>query len=133
MLEQSAALAGSRAHQVFTGIDIFGRGTYGGGGFTSSAALAQINRYKTSVALFAPGWTFERHGPSRIDFETTEDRFWTGKAFAELLENGDASEGNLNGWTVQNAGDGWKIDKDGFNGTPSHFTASYFYKASKHL
>ena len=35
----SAARAGSRAAQVFMGIDCFGRNTYGGGGFLSGEAL----------------------------------------------------------------------------------------------
>ena len=35
----SAARAGSRAPQVFMGIDCFGRNTYGGGGYLSGEAL----------------------------------------------------------------------------------------------
>ncbi|GAA5974606.1 hypothetical protein JCM5350_001215 [Sporobolomyces pararoseus] len=54
-----------RPKQICFGIDVFGRGTYGGGGFQSWRALEAIRsagaefyeRY--SAALFAPGWTVE--------------------------------------------------------------------------
>lgn len=52
---QSAAAAGGRAMDVYTGIDIWGRNTYGGGGFNCHKALREINNM-TSIALFAPGW-----------------------------------------------------------------------------
>ena len=35
----SAKLAGARARQVFMGIDVFGRNTFGGGGMLSGHAL----------------------------------------------------------------------------------------------
>lgn len=37
---QAAAAAGARARQVYMGIDVFGRGTWGGGGFRTHVALA---------------------------------------------------------------------------------------------
>jgi mannosyl-glycoprotein endo-beta-N-acetylglucosaminidase len=36
---QAAAAAGNRARDVYMGIDVFGRGTWGGGGFKSHVAL----------------------------------------------------------------------------------------------
>ena len=36
---ECAARAGSRAAEVFMGIDVFGRNTFGGGGFRSGRAL----------------------------------------------------------------------------------------------
>ena len=34
-LQQTALLAGSHCSNVFVGIDVFGRGCYGGGGFNT--------------------------------------------------------------------------------------------------
>ncbi|GAA5862640.1 hypothetical protein JCM5353_001233, partial [Sporobolomyces roseus] len=55
---------GVNENQIYFGIDMFGRGSYGGGGFESWRALEAICRSRTdeeglSVALFAPGWTVE--------------------------------------------------------------------------
>ncbi|KAF9580926.1 hypothetical protein BGW38_002237, partial [Lunasporangiospora selenospora] len=72
----SAELAGSRKRDVYTGIDIWGRGTYGGGGFTTFKALKIIQRDQTSVALFAPGWTYEHLG--KDSFMTNDRLFWIG-------------------------------------------------------
>jgi len=89
----SAQRAGVRRHDVYTGIDVFGRGSYGGGGFRLSLvrdgavaastavarrsaetvggsrsglcapqALDAILEADTSIALFAPGWTWEAAG-----------------------------------------------------------------------
>ena len=38
------------------GVDVFGRGTYGGGGMACAAAAQVALRAGTSLALFAPGW-----------------------------------------------------------------------------
>ncbi|KAK4475168.1 hypothetical protein MN116_002251 [Schistosoma mekongi] len=53
--------------KVFVGIDCFGRGCIGGGGFGTSEALKVILDVNASrpdrplsVALFAPGWVFEK-------------------------------------------------------------------------
>ncbi|KAI6040983.1 glycoside hydrolase family 85 protein [Pisolithus marmoratus] len=46
---------------VMTGVDVWGRGQYGGGGFNSYRAITHINPQSLglSVALFGPGWTWE--------------------------------------------------------------------------
>jgi hypothetical protein len=49
MIEKSSLLAGKRNQDVFTGIDIFGRGCIGG--FNTHQSLEFIEKYKTSVAL----------------------------------------------------------------------------------
>eukprot|EP00094_Tigriopus_californicus_P010058 TCALIF_09699-PA protein Name:"Similar to ENGASE Cytosolic endo-beta-N-acetylglucosaminidase (Homo sapiens)" AED:0.13 eAED:0.13 QI:0/-1/0/1/-1/1/1/0/383 len=48
-----------RAHDIFVGIDVFGRGCFGGGGFNTKQALEQARSNQFSVAIFAPGWTYE--------------------------------------------------------------------------
>jgi mannosyl-glycoprotein endo-beta-N-acetylglucosaminidase len=70
----SSFLAGSRSCDMFLGVDVFGRGTFGGGKFNSHAAsaIAQVFHQKyffflvsfaqivgCSLAVFAPGWTHE--------------------------------------------------------------------------
>eukprot|EP00727_Mastigamoeba_balamuthi_P005704 m51a1_g1753 putative cytosolic endo-beta-n-acetylglucosaminidase-like (576) ;mRNA; r:227318-229330 len=73
MPAESARMAGSRCYDVYTGIDVFGRNTYGGGGFECHRALNEIAG-STSVALFAPGWTYEELGAER--FAENSERFW---------------------------------------------------------
>ncbi|KAG0308811.1 hypothetical protein BGZ98_006743 [Dissophora globulifera] len=72
----SVALAGSRNRDVYTGIDIWGRNTYGGGGYTTYKALEVIQREKSSCALFAPAWTYQ--SLSKDSFMTNDRLFWTG-------------------------------------------------------
>ncbi|KAF9133544.1 hypothetical protein BGW39_009515 [Mortierella sp. 14UC] len=73
---ESVALAGPRNRDVYTGIDIWGRNTFGGGGFTTYKALEIIQRERTSCALFAPAWTYESLG--KEEFMTNDRLFWTG-------------------------------------------------------
>ncbi|KAI8598638.1 glycosyl hydrolase family 85-domain-containing protein, partial [Dissophora ornata] len=73
---ESVALAGPRNRDVYTGIDIWGRNTYGGGGYTTYKALEVIQRERTSCALFAPAWTYESLG--KEDFMTNDRLFWSG-------------------------------------------------------
>lgn len=44
---------------VYVGVDVFGRGCLGGGGFQCNQALREIRKRGMSVAIFAPGWTYE--------------------------------------------------------------------------
>ena len=46
----------SRRWDVYMGIDVFGRNTYGGGGYDCDKALEVIRNAGVSAALFAPGW-----------------------------------------------------------------------------
>jgi mannosyl-glycoprotein endo-beta-N-acetylglucosaminidase len=71
---QSTELALERNWDVYTGIDVWGRNTFGGGGFNCHRALRIIEKAKTSVAIFAPAWTLESFG--QIGFHERERRFW---------------------------------------------------------
>jgi len=44
----------NRRYDVYVGIDVFGRGVYGGGGFNTYQAMEFIQKYDLSYALFAP-------------------------------------------------------------------------------
>eukprot|EP00123_Amoebidium_parasiticum_P006946 comp17765_c0_seq1/m.17793 comp17765_c0_seq1/g.17793 ORF comp17765_c0_seq1/g.17793 comp17765_c0_seq1/m.17793 type:complete len:787 (-) comp17765_c0_seq1:308-2668(-) len=73
-LDQSVLCAGSRADDVYVGVDVFGRGCPGGGGFNSCAAMALIGQRDLSAALFAPGYVYECLKPSNFHIEQL--RFW---------------------------------------------------------
>ncbi|GMI79933.1 Endo-beta-N-acetyglucosaminidase 85B [Hibiscus trionum] len=70
----SATFAGDRKFDVYMGIDVFGRGTYGGGQWTTNVALDVIKKDDISAALFAPGWIYETKQPP--DFQTAQNRWW---------------------------------------------------------
>lgn len=46
---------------VYFGIDVFGRGSYGGGRWNCDFAYSRLLELGFSVALFAPGWVLEEH------------------------------------------------------------------------
>jgi mannosyl-glycoprotein endo-beta-N-acetylglucosaminidase len=78
----SASLAGDRrCRDVYFGIDVHGRNTFGGGGFKSDVACRVALAAGTSVALFAPGWTHENfparhvHRLSRLFFDAIVEHF----------------------------------------------------------
>ncbi|XP_012284248.1 uncharacterized protein LOC105701771 [Orussus abietinus] len=75
-LSKSRKLASDvdRIRDVYVGLDVWGRGCPGGGGFNSAYALDRIRRQDLSVAIFAPGWTHEFFGAHV--FDTTESIFW---------------------------------------------------------
>ncbi|KAL0299327.1 UNVERIFIED_CONTAM: Cytosolic endo-beta-N-acetylglucosaminidase 1 [Sesamum radiatum] len=70
----SADVAGDRKFDVYMGIDVFGRGTYGGGQWTTNIALDVIKKNDVSAAIFAPGWIYETKQPP--DFQTAQSRWW---------------------------------------------------------
>ncbi|KAK0168238.1 hypothetical protein PV327_002062 [Microctonus hyperodae] len=75
-LENSKKLASrtERIRNVFVGLDVWGRGCPGGGGFNSIEALQKIRKHDLSVAIFAPAWTHEYfNGES---FQQIENIFW---------------------------------------------------------
>eukprot|EP00955_Chlamydomonas_euryale_P076275 362599-Chlamydomonas_euryale.AAC.3 len=66
----AAAAAGARAAGVFFGTDVWGRGTYGGGGWNCAEALRVCASAGVSAALFAPAWVHESQG--RDGFEARQ-------------------------------------------------------------
>ncbi|XP_071055592.1 uncharacterized protein [Onthophagus taurus] len=52
--------AGDRRFDVYVGIDIWGRGTYGGGQFQAYKAADIIQQFGLSTAIFAHGWVHEK-------------------------------------------------------------------------
>jgi hypothetical protein len=70
---------------VFVGIDIYGRGMIGGGGFDTHVALAAVPT-SLSVALFAPAWTRDELSRPRQEawstWQADDAYFWVGAEVA---------------------------------------------------
>mmetsp|Transcript_16600 Transcript_16600/g.48832 ORF Transcript_16600/g.48832 Transcript_16600/m.48832 type:complete len:503 (+) Transcript_16600:853-2361(+) len=75
-LQRSKAAARKRALDVYAGIDVFGRGTYGGGGMTCGKAVEAIRQAGVSCAVFAPGWVFEDAQFDKKAFDANSAKFW---------------------------------------------------------
>lgn len=73
-LPETTAAAGGRAADVLVGVDVHGRGCFGGGGHNSSAALAAAKAAGLSAALFAPGWVYENLDKER--FAELQEQWW---------------------------------------------------------
>ena len=78
--------AGVRARDVCVGVDVWGRGMIGGGGWRCGEAAASATKRGLSVALFAPAWTYEaRGGYESIDAaRRAEERLWHGREAAAI-------------------------------------------------
>lgn len=123
----------NREYAVFTGIDIWGRGTFGDGGYKSQITINYLlneinkinNNKSTSIGLFATAWTFEheieidsKHRKSLNDdycsdyfcqlFRTNERKFWLNKNYLQIKLNNNSE------WNANKIGgnDGWKIIKN---------------------
>ncbi|RUP47039.1 glycosyl hydrolase family 85-domain-containing protein [Jimgerdemannia flammicorona] len=79
--QESTELAGNRNRDVLVGTDVWGRGTFGGGGFDCWKALKVIQAARASAVLFAPAWTYEYYGAA--DFARNERLFWLGGQTSE--------------------------------------------------
>ncbi|CAN8259781.1 unnamed protein product [Cochlearia groenlandica] len=71
----SAEAAGDRKFDVYMGIDVFGRGSFGGGQWTVNIALDLLKRNNVSAAIFAPGWVYETAQPP--NFHTAQNKWWS--------------------------------------------------------
>ncbi|CAA7034411.1 unnamed protein product [Microthlaspi erraticum] len=71
----SAEVAGDRKFDVYMGIDVFGRGSFGGGQWTVNAALDLLKENNVSTAIFAPGWVYETAQPP--NFHTAQNKWWS--------------------------------------------------------
>lgn len=68
------ALSKNRPFDVYVGIDVFGRGCLGDGGFNTIEALQAVRQNNLSAAIFAQGWVYEKYG--KDNFIDNENRFW---------------------------------------------------------
>lgn len=58
---QAAAVAGARKHDVYMGVDVFGRNTYGGGGMTCDIALTAARSAGEACAYIFLACACTRH------------------------------------------------------------------------
>ncbi|KAK5641493.1 hypothetical protein RI129_010040 [Pyrocoelia pectoralis] len=70
-----------RRHDVYVGVDVFGRNFYGGGNFNTYLAVEKIREHNLSIAIFAQGWTHETLDPEPADtllerFLIRDNAFW---------------------------------------------------------
>ncbi|KAK6643247.1 hypothetical protein RUM43_004752 [Polyplax serrata] len=72
-LDHCRKMAGERIHDVYVGIDVFGRNMYGGGGFNTKKALQLVRQKNLSAAIFAFGWTHEKIPGV---FPINDEMFW---------------------------------------------------------
>lgn len=116
---QSASLAGDRNWDVLTGVDVYGRGTFGGGQYNTRAAIEAMA--PTSVAIFAPGWTYEnKSNYNRDQFWEAEKLMWSSTLVPLIDTYGvilpdrpkSAPEQALQNWTVEIFNGNWVIPQD---------------------
>ncbi|CAL0320340.1 unnamed protein product [Lupinus luteus] len=107
----SAAVAGDRKFDVYMGIDVFGRNTYGGGQWNANVALDVLRKDDVSAAIFAPGWVYETKQPP--NFETAQNSWWglVEKSWGLLRDY----PGVLPFYTNFDQGRGYHISVDGDN------------------
>jgi mannosyl-glycoprotein endo-beta-N-acetylglucosaminidase len=74
-LENSKVNASERYSDIYVGVDVFGRGCLGDGGFNCHVALDEIKKFDLSCAIFAPGWLHEFHNPQ--EFYKNSEKFWS--------------------------------------------------------
>ncbi|CAG9332590.1 unnamed protein product [Blepharisma stoltei] len=107
MPQESVNMAGSRNWKVYTGTDVHGRGTWGGGMFNSRIGAQDCPN--TSVALFAPGWSYEKSGGNRDGFLNLNQLLWHQSVvpiidkFGEIYKDRPKLSKNeaLSGWKVE--------------------------------
>ena len=74
-LKKSLDVAKERFRDVYVGIDVFGRGCHGNGGFNTCHAMEKIHNMNLSYALFAPGWVHECN--DEMQFFENNQKFWS--------------------------------------------------------
>lgn len=79
-------MPGRRPSEVFLGVDVYGRGTYGGGGDSTHTAVAHAMSHGLSSAVFGPGWVYESTGDTRSSWQQRNDQFW--ERIARVLPHG---------------------------------------------
>jgi hypothetical protein len=107
----SAARAGARRWDVYTGVDVFGRGTYGGGGWAVHAV--RYTRFSVLLAHWPYGVCVPLpfiHGLRRVSVSVWGGAGWGGQALDVIAEAGTSVALFAPGWT-------WEVEA-GHGGRP---------------
>lgn len=90
----AAHLAPKTLRDIYMGIDVFGRGSHGGGGFGAYKALEHIALAGLSTAFFGQGWTWESTqdapGFTWESWFADDRRLWAGPRIGERIAVPDA-------------------------------------------
>ncbi|KAG2234434.1 hypothetical protein INT48_007182 [Thamnidium elegans] len=81
MARRFAERLGKSGLDVYFGTDVWGRRTYGGGGFQSYKGVKEASSAQTSSALFGTAWTYENFGKeefNKMDHLFCEDELMYG-------------------------------------------------------
>ena len=106
-LVRSVNNAGEKLNKLYHGIDIWGRGSYEGGQHNTWKGCKVCKDMNCSVALFAPGWTYEKADGNRHSFILSDDRLWLGNIAHQLYDPKKHS------WFNEiNGGAGWQTYYD---------------------
>ena len=70
-LQSARKAARDRNLSVYAGVDVFGRGAFGGGEMNTHVAIAEATKQGLNSAIFAPGWLCEKN---KLD---KTDEFWS--------------------------------------------------------
>ncbi|KAK6932967.1 Glycoside hydrolase, family 85 [Dillenia turbinata] len=100
----SADAAGDRKFDVYMGIDVFGRGTYGGGQWNTNVALDVLKKDAVSAAIFAPGWKswgILMNYPEVLPFYSNFDQGHGYHVSVDGLQVSNASWNNISSQTFQ--------------------------------
>ncbi|KAJ7983052.1 glycoside hydrolase family 85 protein [Mycena polygramma] len=92
--QNSAHIVPKTLHDIYVGIDVFGRGSHGGGGFGAYKALEHIAPARLSTAFFGQGWTWENTqdapGFTWESWFADDRRLWAGPRAGERVVVPDA-------------------------------------------
>ena len=88
-IRHTSTAANQRNYDVYVGIDCYGRGTYGGGGYNTHHAMKLIRQYNLSVALFGAAWTLECISSgmrdTRLYYELADQKLWCSTDYIEHI------------------------------------------------
>lgn len=107
MPQKSAETAAGDQWKVYTGTDVYGRGTWGGGGYDTKIGVEESSC--TSCAIFAPGWTWEKiSGGEFSAFFEAEKLMWAQRA-NPIIDSGGKINKNRENVNKFNALNKWEV------------------------
>ncbi|KAI9273900.1 endo-b-N-acetylglucosaminidase [Helicostylum pulchrum] len=95
MARRFAERLGKSGLDVYFGTDVWGRKTYGGGGFQSYQGVKEASSAQTSSALFGTAWTYENFG--KDEFDKMDRLFWCGGNYIDYPPPSPANPKNEKG------------------------------------
>merc|ERR1711917_21571 len=88
-LKASQKISGDNSRKIYAGVDVFSRGTFGGGEMNTHLSISAADSFGQNSAIFAPGWLVEKQ-----NFEKS-GQFWTSVYKALKPDGNSCSDGNI--------------------------------------